>query len=179
MARKRREEVAGGIHHVYARGNDRQLLFWDDEDRLRYLKGLRAVVGRQGWRCFAFCLMDNHVHLLVQTPVPNLGDGMRLLHGGYALILNRRHKKVGHVFQGRFGSKVMRSDEQLWNTARYIQRNPVEAGLCRSALEWRWSSHRATVENAAPPWLDAPRLLSYFATMGGDPRSVYRDVIDG
>jgi len=179
MPRKPREEVEDGIHHVFARGNDRQLVFWDDEDRLRYLKGLCDVVWRQRWRCFAFCLMDNHLHLLVQTPEANLGDGMRRLHGQYALLFNRRHNKVGHVFQGRFGSKLVRSDEQLWTTARYIQRNPVEAGLCRSAVEWRWSSHRGTVEGTAPSWIDVPRFLSYFGTMGGEPKAVYSDLIDG
>jgi putative transposase len=96
------------------------LLFWDDDDRLRYLKGLCDVVWRKRWRCLAFCLMDNHVHLMIQTPEANLGDGMRRLHGDYALMFNRRHRKVGHVFHGRYGAKLMRSDEQLCTTARYI-----------------------------------------------------------
>ena len=130
--RKPREEVEDGIHHVFARGNDRQLIFWDDEDRLRYLKGLCDVVWRKRWRCLAYCLMDNHVHLLVQTPEANLGDGMQRLHGELRADVQRAARKVGHVFQGRYGSKLMRSDEQLWTTARYIPRNPVEAGLCRS-----------------------------------------------
>jgi hypothetical protein len=116
---------------------------------------------------------------MIQTPEANLGDGMRRLHGDYALLFNRRHRKVGHVFQGRYGSKLMRSDEQLWTTARYIQRNPVEAGLCRTAAEWRWNTHRATIEGPAPSWVDVPRFLGHFGAMGGDPRAVYADLIDG
>jgi REP-associated tyrosine transposase len=179
MPRKPREEVADGIHHVFARGNDRQLLYWDDEDRLLYLDKLCQVIWRMGWRCFAFCLMDNHVHLLVQTPEANLGAGIQRLHGDYALLFNRRHRKVGHVFQGRFGSKRMLDDTHLWTTTRYIHRNPVEAGLCRVAAEWKWSSHRGLLDGTAPAWVDRVRFLSFFGTTGGAPEAVYRDLVDG
>jgi REP element-mobilizing transposase RayT len=172
-------EVADGIHHVWARGNDRQLIYWDDEDCALYLRLLAAVVQRQRWRCFAYCLMENHLHLFVQTPDPNLGDGMQRLHGGYAQLYNRRHRKVGHVFQGRFGSKLVGDDDQFWTTARYIARNPVEAGLCRQPHEWRWSSYRTTIDGTGPQWLDRTRLLERFGTMGGDPQAVYRSLIDG
>jgi putative transposase len=179
MPRKPRMEVADGIHHVWARGNDRQLLYRDDDDCELYLKLLGAVVGRKRWRFFAYCLMGNHLHLLMQTPDPNLGAGMQRLHGEYALLFNRRHRKVGHVFQGRFGSKPIEDDTQFWTTARYIARNPVEAGLCRDPTDWRWSSYHATLEGTAPSWLDRARLLERFGTMGGDPHSTYRTLVDG
>ncbi|MDA0159534.1 transposase [Solirubrobacter ginsenosidimutans] len=172
-------EIADGIHHVWARGNDRQLIYWDDEDCVLYLKLLAAEVVRKGWRFFAYCLMENHLHLLLQTPEPNLGKGMQRLHGDYALLYNRRHRKVGHVFQGRYGSKPMADDDHFWTTARYILRNPVEAGLCRTAEEWKWSSHRAVLDGTAPPWLDATRLLERFGVTGGDPHTVYRALVDG
>src|SRR3954451_17302935 len=142
MPRKPREEVAGGIHHVYGRGNNRRLLYLDDVDREGYLALLRVVVARQGWRCLSYCLMSNHVHLLIETPEPNLGDGMRRLHGDFARGFNRRHGISGHVFQGRFGSKPLKDDGHLWTTAAYIAANPVEAGLCAAPEGWRWSSHR-------------------------------------
>jgi putative transposase len=172
-------EVADGIHHVWARGNDRQLVYWDDEDCRLYLQLLGAVVARKRWRFFAYCLMGNHLHLLLQMPDPNLGAGMQRLHSEYALLFNRRHRKAGHVFQGRFGSKVMRDDAHLWTTARYILRNPVEAGLCRDPMEWRWSSHRAVLEGTAPSWLDRQRFLERFGTTGGEPHAVYRALVDG
>jgi putative transposase len=115
----------------------------------------------------------------VQTPDPNLGDGMQRLHGHYALLYNRRHRKVGHVFQGRFGSKLVDDDAQFWTTARYIARNPVDAGLCRLPREWRWSSYGATIDGTGPRWLDRARLLERFGTMGGDPRTAYQGLVDG
>jgi REP element-mobilizing transposase RayT len=163
---------------VWARGKDRRLIYWDDEDCSLYLRLLGGVVQWTRWRCFAYCLMDNHVHLLVQTPDPNLGDGMRRLHGEYAQRYNQRHGKVGHVFQGRFGSKLIVDDEQLWTVVRYIARNPVEAGLCREPYEWRWSSHRSTLDGSEPTWLDRMRLLERFGAMGGDPRATYRALVD-
>jgi putative transposase len=179
MPRQPRVEVADGIHHVWARGNDRQLIYREDEDCSMYLDLLGAEVGRKGWRLFAYCLMGNHLHLLLQTPDPNLGAGMQRLHSAYALLFNRRHRKVGHVFQGRFGSKLVSDDAQLWTAARYILRNPVEAGLCREPAEWKWSSHRGVVDGTAPAWLDRPRFLERFGTMGGAPDSVYQTLIDG
>jgi putative transposase len=179
MPRKPREEVPGGIHHVFARGNNRQLLYWDDEDRVLYLTLLCRVVRWRRWRCLAYCLMSNHLHLLVETPEPNLGDGMHTLHSGYALLYNRRHRRCGHVFDGRFGSNVVRDDEQLWTVTRYIQRNPVEAGLCAVASEWKWSSHGGMLDGTAPQWLDRTRLLSFFETMGRQAELTYRELIDG
>src|SRR3712207_7313843 len=127
MPRKPREEEPGAIHHVYARGNNRRLIYEDDRDRALYLAMLAAVVRRHEWHLLAYCLMDNHVHLLVETPRPNLGSGMQRLHGDYALLFNRRHERRGHLFQGRYGAKRVRDDAQLVTVLRYIADNPVEA----------------------------------------------------
>jgi putative transposase len=177
MPRKPREEVEGGVFHVFARGNDRQLVYRDDVDRRRYLAMLAVVVRRKCWRCLAYCLMENHVHLMLETPQANLAAGMRDLHGVYAQAFNARHRRVGHVFQGRYGAVRMRSDEQLWTAAAYVARNPVEAGLCAHADEWPWSSHRAVIGRAAPNWLDTGRLLSFFEAAGGDPRERYLELV--
>lgn len=130
MPRKPREEVADGIFHVYARGNDKRLIYRDDSDRQTYLQVLAATVGRCRWHLLAFCLMDNHVHLMVETPNANLGIGMQRLHSDYAQQFNQRHGRSGHVFQGRYGSVRLESDERLWGVAAFIGMNPVEAGLC-------------------------------------------------
>jgi REP element-mobilizing transposase RayT len=173
-------ELAGGVHHVFARGNNKAPLFIDDVDRAGYLWLLGAEVDRRRWRCLSHCLMDNHMHLLIETPEPNLGRGMQRLHGDFARGFNRRHARSGHVFQGRFGSTPVMNDEQLWTVAGYIAANPVEAGLCRSPEEWPWSSHAAaTGRRSAPRWLDLDRLYERFEAWGGDPRERYLDAVAG
>src|SRR5688500_19582214 len=112
--------------------------------------------------------MENHVHLLVETPHANLAEGMRWVHGVYGREFNARHGRSGHLFQGRYGAVRIETDEQLWVTARYIAMNPVEAGMCVEPAAWAWSSHAATVGAcAAPAWLDVARLRGYFGTWGG------------
>jgi len=177
VARKPRDDVSDAVQHVYARGTWQQDIYLDDRDRGRYLGLLAHVVVRQRWRCLAYCLMDNHVHLLVETPAPNLGAGVQRLHGLYAQSFNRRHRRSGHLFQGRFGSVRMTSDAQLLLTARYIAHNPVAAGICASPAHWRWSSHAAAVRDAGPEWLDTARLLAYFGADGGDARRRYTDFV--
>jgi putative transposase len=173
VPRKPRADVEDAIHHVYARGNDRQCIYRDDVDRTTYLRMLGRVVIRQNWRCLAYCLMNNHVHLLLETPEPNLGAGMQRLHGRYAQTFNERHGHCGHVFQGRYGSVRITSDEQLWTVAAYIARNPVESGLCERSEHWPWSSHAAVLGRPSPHWLDVERLLWYFDPTGGDGRGRY------
>jgi putative transposase len=172
--------VEGGIHHVFARAVHAQDLFVDDVDRRRYLALLASAVSRHGWRCLQFCLMSNHVHLLLETPEPNLGAGMQRMHGDYGRVFNRRHGRAGHVFQGRYGSVLIDDDAQLWTVAAYIAANPVDAGLCRAPQDWPWSSDRAVSgAEEAPPWLDVERLLGHVGGGGGDPRERYaRHVAD-
>jgi REP element-mobilizing transposase RayT len=172
MARKPRQDIEG-IHHVYARGNNRNPIFADDVDRESYLATLRFVVRRMRWGCLAYCLMDNHVHLLLETREANLGRGMQRLHGLHGRAFNDRHKRSGHVFQGRYGSTLQTTDEQLWHTIAYVVRNPVEAGLCDQPQHWPWSSHAAMLRDALPTWMDPSRLLRCFEGIGGDPRERY------
>ncbi|HEV2813148.1 MAG TPA: transposase [Solirubrobacteraceae bacterium] len=177
MPRKPRELVAGGVYHVYARGNNRQSIFLDDLDRRAYLRHIEHVVLKRAWLCLAYCLMPNHVHLLVETPQPDLAVGMHWLHGAYARRFNRRHRRVGHLFQGRYGAVRIEDDAQLWMTAAYIARNPVAAGHCREPEDWEWSSHAATANADAPPWLAANRLLEYLqGAAGGDPHERYGEL---
>ena len=143
---------------MYARGNDRQRIFKDDVDRRAYVAMLGHVVTKRAWFCLAYCLMRNHIHLLVETPEPDLDAGMHWLQGSYAKGFNRRHRRSGHLFQGRYGAKRVEDDPQLWMTADYIARNPVDAGYCTTPEEWRWSSQGAEQQ---PPWLASSRLRAY------------------
>ena len=175
MPRKPRGEVEPGLFHVYARGNDKRLIYRDEDDRRTYLRILRGTVGHCRWRLLAYCLMDNHVHLLVETREPNLGAGMKRLHSSYAQRFNARHGSCGHLFQERYGSVRIETDEQLWTVAVYIAMNPVQAGLCSRPGDWPWSSHSMVLSNTAPDWIDAQHLLHYFAAAGGDGRRRYAE----
>lgn len=177
MPRKLRVEVEGGVHHVFARGDNRRLIYLDDADRRLYLSMLGHVVHAKGWHCLAYCLMPNHVHLLVETPQPNLASGMQRLQSAYAQIFNRRHGGCGHVFQGRYGSVHVQSDQQLWAVVAYIARNPVEAGLCGHPGEWAWSSHHAVLGGPAPSWLAVPRLLARLPAASAGPRELYAELL--
>jgi REP element-mobilizing transposase RayT len=173
VPRKLRQEEPGAIFHVYARGNNKQAIFLDDRDRTEYLRLLAETVRHCGWRLLGYCLMNNHVHLLVETPKPNLGSGIQRLHGKYGIYFNERHGRVGHVFQGRFGAERIKSEGQFWAAAAYVVRNPVEAGLCPRPEDWTWSSHRYVLDGTAPAWLDAARLIWHFSGVGGEPIRVY------
>lgn len=162
MARKPRDNTPGGIYHVFARGNDRAPIFEDDIDRQRYLMLFGSTAASHSWTCLAYCLMPNHVHLLVKAPDGDLSEGMRQVQGGYAQWFNKRHERIGHLFQGRYGAVLIKSTRQLQVTAAYIARNPIKAGLCVKAGEWPWGS-RFDDRRRLPRWLDNDRLLQYFA----------------
>jgi REP element-mobilizing transposase RayT len=162
------------MHHDYAHAVGRELLFVDEEDFEMYLRLAGDVVEEFGWICLSYCLMGNHMHLMVQTPEPNLGRGMQRLHGAYATRFNRRHERGGHRFNGRYGSKRIKTDEQLWAVARYISMNPVEAKFCETAGQWPWSSHGPMLAGTTPAFLAADQLLWYFGTL-----ERYRKFVEG
>jgi putative transposase len=145
MARPLRLEFPGAVYHVTSRGNARQDIFLDDADRERFLSILSSTVHRYNWLCHAYCLMDNHYHLLVETPDPNLSSGMRQLNGVYTQAFNRDHNRVGHVFQGRYKAILVEKDTHLLELCRYIVLNPVAAGIVARPEAWPWSSYRGTL----------------------------------
>ena len=163
MSRQLRLEFPDAIYHVTARGNARAAIFLDDEDRDAFLAVLAECVARFGWLCHAYCLMDNHYHLLIETPDANLSVGMRQLNGVYTQRFNRRHGRVGHVFQGRFKAILVERDSYLLELCRYVVLNPVRAKIVRDAAQYGWSSYLATMGGtAAPPWLQTDWVLSQF-----------------
>jgi putative transposase len=160
VARPLRLEFAGALYHLTARGNARADIFADDEDRRVFLELLAKEISQQGWRCYAYCLMGNHYHLLIETPEPNLVAGMRRFNGIYTQAFNRRHGRVGHLFQGRYKSILVDQDSYGLELSRYIVLNPVRAHMVKRPQHWAWSSYRATAgQVAAPAWLDADWVL--------------------
>jgi putative transposase len=163
MARPLRICLPGGVYHLIARGNAGEPIFRNDDDRTLFLATLAHIVDRFGWLCHAYCLMDNHYHLVAETPRPNLPLGMRQLNGLYAQRFNRRHGRCGHVFQARYRSILVEKESHLLSVCRYVILNPVRAGICTRPEHYRWSSYRATVGRApAEAFLFTDWLLGHF-----------------
>src|SRR5439155_17551578 len=164
----------GGIYHVTSKGNRDESIYVDGESRRQHLSLCTLTVERYGWFCDAFCQMGNHYHLLVRTPEPNISAGMQYLNARYAEWFKWRHGYNGHLFKGRFSSKLVETDEYLFEAARYIVLNPVRAGVCRHPLDWPWSSYAATIGMAeAPPFLTSEWLLMQFASNVRNARAAY------
>jgi putative transposase len=134
VPRPPRIQVPGGIYHVTSRGNRRQAICHDDHDRRRFLATRDRVIRRCGWRLHAYCLMNNHFHLLVETPKPNLSSGMQRLKCDYAAYFNERHSLDGHLFQQRFDSRLIETEGYFAEVLRYIALNPVRARLAVEQL---------------------------------------------
>ncbi|MFQ5543599.1 MAG: transposase [Nitrospiria bacterium] len=144
MSRPLRIEFPGAVYHVTNRGNARQNIFSNDEDRRQFLSILEKTVNRYSWLCHAYCLMHDHYHLLIETQKPNLSLGMRQLNGLYTQTHNRSHNRIGHLFQGRFKSILLEKDTWLLPMCRYVVLNPVRSKIIDHPLAWEWSSYRAT-----------------------------------
>jgi putative transposase len=164
MSRPIRIEFPDALYHVTTRGDRREDIVEDDQDRQAFLWVLERVVTQFRWRCYAWCLMDNHYHLLIQTPDRNLSKGMRQLNGVITQTGNRRHGRVGHLFQGRFKAVLVDRDAYLLELSRYIVLNPVRAGMVKAPADWPWSSYRASAGlEPVAPWLAVDGVLSPFA----------------
>lgn len=178
MARPLRIEFAGALYHVTSRGNGQEEIFCGDDDRHTFLDVVGQVCERFNWTVHAYCLMDNHYHLLVETPDANLSKGMRQLNGSYTQRFNRCHGRAGHVFQGRYKAILVQKEAYLLELARYVVLNPVRAGMVRRAEDWPWSSYRATAGQAEGfPWLQTEWLLSAFSRHKGQAVEGYRDFV--
>ena len=167
MARPLRLEFPGAVYHITARGNARQDVYLDDDDRREFLRLLARESEQQRWQCYAYCLMGNHYHLLIETPEPNLVRGMRRLQGVYTQAFNRRHGRVGHLFQGRYKSILVDRDAYGLELCRYIVLNPVRAGWVSEPGDWPWSSYLETAgETSSLSWLKRDWVLGQFAEDG-------------
>ena len=178
MARPLRIEYPGAVYHVTSRGNARQAVFLSDADRQTFLDVLADTVRKYNWLCHAYCLMDNHYHLVVETPDANLSLGMRQLNGVYTQAFNRAHQRVGHVFQGRYKSIVVEKDSHLLELCRYVVLNPVRAGMAAKPDEWQWSSYQSTAyAGTAPDYLTVDWVLGQFSAKKTTARGRYRKFV--
>ena len=189
MARPLRIEFEGAVYHVTSRGNARERIFLDDPDRERFLDRLAEAIDTYEVRLYLFCLMPNHIHLVLETPRANLGRFMQSLLTGYAVYFNRRHERVGHLTQGRYGARLVDADEYLLRLSRYVHLNPAfigkaEASPIRERVDllraYRWSSYRSYIglTRRLPFVAYGPAL----AQMGGaaeNQRKQYREFVEG
>jgi putative transposase len=181
MARPLRLDYCGAVWHITARGNERRDIVRDDHDRRTFVELLGRCVQKYAWILHTWTLMDNHYHLVVEVPEANISRGMQWLNGCYAQRFNRRHGRVGHLFQGRFKGILLDSDEYLLRLCRYVVLNPVRAGMVSRPEEWPWSSYRAIAGlDPTPNWLTTSTLLSRIAPDPEEARMFYRAwVTDG
>ena len=180
MARPLRIEYPGAVYHVTARGNAREDIFLEDADRRLFLEVLGNTVTRYNWLCHAYCLMDNHYHLLLETPDPNLSLGMRHLNGVYTQRFNRKHSRVGHVFQGRFKSILVEKEAHLLELCRYIVLNPVAAKMVLHPSEYPWSSYNFTAKSIKKPaFLSIDWVLGQFSKKRRNARKLYGEFVTG
>ena len=159
MARPLRLHIPGMLYHVMSRGNAKQAIFTDDSEYEYFLERLEVSTARFGIRCPAYCLMPNHLHLVLEPRAYPISRLMQHLNSAYCLWFNRRHRRVGHVLQGRFKSILVDSDGYFLRLLRYVLRNPVRANRADHAVAWRWSSCRATFGlTDSPDFLDIERV---------------------
>lgn len=162
MARKHRVWFPGAMYHITSRGNRRSAIFYDDFDREVYLQFLEEAHRYFPFHLHSYCLMTNHIHLQIETIQHHPKDMMKMLNSRYAMYFNKRYRLVGHVFQGRYGSKLINSSDHLLEVSRYIHLNPVEAKMVKSPKDFLWSSYTAYISESANPHITTTKILSYF-----------------
>ncbi|MBW1997877.1 MAG: transposase [Deltaproteobacteria bacterium] len=179
MARPLRVEYPDAYYHVMSRGNNQQTLYEDDADKEKFLEYLAKASERFSIIIHTYCLMNTHYHLLVQTPEANLSLAMQWLNVSYAMYLNRKRGRCGHLFQGRFKALLIDADGYLTHLSRYIHLNPVRAKMVSLPAEYQWSSYGALIgKRREPEFLEVNRLMSHFGRTLKEARKAYRDFVE-
>ncbi len=178
MARTLRIEFPGAFYHVTSRGNERKAVFKSLRDREKFLSYLESSTERYGAVIHVYCLLDNHYHLLLETPLGNLSKIMQHINGAYTTYFNTKRERSGHLFQGRYKAILVDADEYAKELSRYIHLNPVRAAIVKTPEEYKWSSCRYyTVRRKAPVWLQRDFILNYFDTGPTAAMKMYRDFV--
>lgn len=178
MARKPRVEFEGAFYHVIARGNQRQTIFRDDRDRLHYLDRVEHYRKRYHFKVYAYVLMSNHVHFLLetgQTPLSKILQGIQFT---YTQYYNRRYRTVGHLFQGRYKAILCDRDAYLLELVRYIHLNLARLKSPQDLATYRWSTHHAYLGKTGPVTVDTALVLHQLGNSPTDARKAYRKFID-
>ena len=163
MARPLRITFPGAFYHITSRGNEQKVVFKSKRDREKFLEYLESATQRYDALIHAYCMMDNHVHLLLETPSANLPQIMRHINGAYTTYFNIKRKRSGHLFQGRYKAILVEVDEYAKELSRYIHLNPVRAGMVDKPEAYQWSSYPYYIgKKKAPEWLHRAFVLGYF-----------------
>jgi putative transposase len=181
MSRPIRIEYPGAIYHITARGNAQEAIYHNDADRYHFLSILEQACSRYQWSVYAYCLMDNHYHLLIETRESTLSKGMRHLNGVYTQWFNhtRKERRFGHVFQGRFKAILVDRDSYLLELCRYVVLNPIRAKMVSQSIDYPWSSYRATIGYyESGDWLDVEWVLSQFGKQRKRATKKYQEFIE-
>lgn len=163
MARKQRIHFRGACYHVILRGNAGQAVFIDDADRYRYFLLLQEATARFACRIHAFCCMSNHIHIAIQVDAFPLSRIMQNISLRYTTWINKKYRRSGHVFQGRYKAILIDADSYLLELVRYIHLNPVRAGMVSEPTDYPWSGHHSYIGNEKLPWLTTEWVLSQFS----------------
>jgi putative transposase len=179
MSRPIRIQYPGALYHITSRGNGRNKIYLNDKDYQAFLIIFAEVIKKFNWIVYAFCLMPNHYHLLIEIPSANLSQGMRQLNGVYTQKFNYLHNKVGHIFQGRFKSILAEKEGYVCELARYITLNPVRAKIADTPGKWKWSSHNEIIGKFKPTGcVDASKTLRLFHRSVPIAKKEYLDFIN-
>jgi putative transposase len=180
MARQLRVEFENAFYHITSRGNQRDKIFYDVSDRERFLGILSRTKERYGFLLHAYALMDNHYHLLMETPRANLSQIMQNINTSYTVYVNRKYQRSGHLLQGRFKGIIVDKDRYLVVLSRYIHLNPLRVRLVKRPIEYPWTSYRAFMEQKAEDSLvDTGETLSYFSKHRHKAIRAYRGFVEG
>ena len=178
MARPLRIEYPGAFYHVTSRGNEQKDIFKSKKDREQFLYYLETATERYGAVIHSYCLMDNHYHLLLETPKGNLSQIMRHVNGAYTTYFNVKRKRAGHIFQGRYKAILVEVDEYAEELSRYIHLNPVRAGIVAKPEEFEWSSYRNYIVGRKLEWLTTDFILAYFDKKMSSARKKYQRFVE-
>ncbi len=173
MARKPRIEFPHALYHVIARGNQRKNIFWESADYSRYLGLVNRYKIRYDFSLFAYALMTNHVHMLIETGDAPLSKIMQGLQQTYTQFFNWKYDQIGHVFQGRYKALLCQKDIYLIELVRYVHLNPIRAGIVNDLKQYPWISHHIYVRSASHPLVDRESVLGLFHSSRAQARQLY------
>ncbi len=179
MTRPLRITYPGAFYHLTSRGNERKQIFKSLADREKFLSYLESATKRYDAIIHVYCLMDNHYHLLLETPSGNLSQIMRHINGAYTTYFNTKRQRSGHLLQGRFKAILVDMDEYSKELSRYIHLNPIRAKMVDNLPDYRWSSYLDYIGNRIPPaWLEMDYILGYFGPKPSISKKNYREFIE-
>lgn len=178
VARPLRIEYPGAFYHVTTRGNEKKDIFKSRRDREKFLSYLESATERYGAVIHAYCLMSNHYHLIVETPLGNLSQIMKHINSSYTTYYNVKRKRAGHLLQGRYKAIVVEADAYAMELSRYLHLNPVRAGMVKKPEDYPWMSYRYYTADTAPHWLTTSFILNYFGNKEATSKEKYREFVD-